>query len=200
MSVLSEEPPTNPQDPLHYAPRRSNPRPELRLSSVSSNVGETPFDRAAKPEPARRAPAPPSSLSAELENAVFESLRRQMDPEVVPEPPTVEGRLWRRAWVGVGAAVAVAAIAATLFVTLAPHDDAAPSFAAAAPASAQEAASKAALAQFRSLIPAENSDQQAVTRDQPTNHDQTASNDPSERLLKRFMLWRQKVDAGDQAH
>ncbi len=89
MSAMSEETPTNPQDPLHYAPRRTNARPELRLSSVSSTVGETQFDRSAKPETVRR----PPSLSAELENAVFESLRRQMDPEVVPEPPGVEGRL-----------------------------------------------------------------------------------------------------------
>ena len=193
MSAMSEETPTNPQDPLHYAPRRTNARPELRLSSVSSNVGETPFDRAAKPEPVRRAPPTPPSLSAELENAVFESLRRQMDPEVVPEPPGVEGRMWRRAWIGVGAAVGVAAIAATLFVTLAPHDEAAPSFAAAAPASVPEDATKPALAQFRSLIQASGGDQSA-------NHEQAANHEQSEGLLKQFMLWRQKVDAGDKAH
>jgi len=98
MSVMSEDPPTNPQDPLHYAPRRTNPRPELRLSTVSSAVGETPFDRAPKPEPVRRVPPPPPTLSAELENAVFESLRRQMDPEVVPEPPAIEPRAWVSAW------------------------------------------------------------------------------------------------------
>src|SRR5579872_3656123 len=161
MSAMSEETPTNPQDPLHYAPRRTNARPELRLSSVSSNVGETPFDRAAKPEPARRAPPTPPSLSAELENAVFESLRRQMDPEVIPEPPGVEGRLWRRAWLGVGAAVGLAAIGATLFVVFTPHEDAAPSVAAAAPATTpqQDAAKPAALAQFRSLIQASGANQ-----------------------------------------
>ncbi len=193
MSAMSEETPTNPQDPLHYAPRRTNARPELRLSSISSNVGETPFDRAAKPEQVRRAPPTPPSLSAELENAVFESLRRQMDPEVVPEPPGVEGRMWRRAWIGVGAAVGVAAIAATLFVTLAPHDEAAPSFAAAAPAAVPEDATKPALAQFRSLIQASGGDQSA-------NHEQAANHEQSEGLLKQFMLWRQKVDAGDKAH
>jgi hypothetical protein len=180
MSVLSEEPPTNPQDPAHYAPRRTSPRADLRLSSVSSTVGETPFDRAAKPE--RRAP----SLSAELENAVFESLRRQMDPEVVPEPPGIEGRLWRRAWIGVGAAVAVAGLAAGLFVTLAPREETGPSFAGAAAASAQEDANNPALAQFRGLIAAGESDQ-------------GLSHDESERILKQFMLWRQKAGAGNQA-
>ena len=45
MSALNEEGPTNPQDPLHYAPRRTSPRSELRLSSVSTTVGETSFDR-----------------------------------------------------------------------------------------------------------------------------------------------------------
>jgi hypothetical protein len=193
MSAMSEETPTNPQDPLHYAPRRTNTRPELRLSSVSSNVGDTPFDRPVKPELVRRAPPTPPSLSAELENAVFESLRRQMDPEVIPEPPGVEGRLWRRAWIGVGAAVGVAAIAATLFVTLAPHDDAAPSFAAAAPASVPEDANKPALSQFRTLIQASGGDQSA-------NHEQAAHHEQSEGLLKQFMLWRQKVDAGDKTH
>jgi hypothetical protein len=186
MSVLSEEPPTNPQDPAHYAPRRANPRADLRLSNVSSTVGETAFDRAAKPELLRRAPPPPTSLSAELENAVFESLRRQMDPEVVPEPPGIEGRLWRRAWLGVGAAVAVAGLAAGLFVTLAPREEAGPSFAGAATASAQEDAHNPALAQFRALIAA-GGDDQGLSRDE------------SERLLKQFMLWRQKAGTGDQA-
>jgi hypothetical protein len=186
MSALSEETPTNPQDPLHYAPRRTTQRPELRLSTVTSTVGDTPFDRPLKPELVRRAPPPPNSLSPELENAVFESLRRQMDPQIIPEPPGIEGRVWRRAWLGVGAAVAVAAIAAALFVTLAPREEAG-SFAAAAPAAVQDDATKPALAQFRSLIP-------------PSDGDQTITHEESDGLLKQFMLWRQTVDAGDQTH
>lgn len=186
MSVLSEESPTDPQDPLHYAPRRPNPRPELRLSAVSAAVGETPFDRPSKPEPARRAPPPPSSLSAELEHAVFESLRRQMDPEVIPEPPGQDGRLWRRAWLGVGAAVGIAAVSATLFVTLTSHDDPGAPLAAAASSPAPDDAAKPALAQFHSLIVASDGDQ-AITREQ------------SERLLHQFMQWRQKAGAGDQS-
>ena len=184
MSAMSEESPTNPQDPLHYAPRRTS-RPDLRLSTVSSTVGDTPFDRQSKPEPVRRAPPPPTSLSSELEHAVFESLRRQMDPEVIPEPPGMEGRLWRRAWIGVGAAVGVAAIAATLFVTLTSHEETGAALAAAAPP-AQDDATKPALAQFRSLIVAADGDP-AITHEQ------------SEKLLRQFMQWRQKADAGDQS-
>jgi len=188
MSVMSEDPPTNPQDPLHYAPRRTNPRPELRLSTVSSAVGETPFDRAPKPEPVRRVPPPPPTLSAELENAVFESLRRQMDPEVVPEPPAIEPRAWRRAWLGLGAGIGVAAIAAALFVALVPREQAGASFAAATPAPAQDEAMKPTLEQFRALMAASgDGGEQTITREQ------------SDRLLKQFMLWRQKADAGDQA-
>ena len=198
MSAMSEETPTNPQDPLHYAPRRTNARPELRLSSVSAAAGETPFDRAGKPEAVRR----PPSLSAELENAVFESLRRQMDPEVVPEPPGVEGRLWRRAWLGVGAAVGLAAIGATLFVVFTPHEDAAPPVAAAVPATTTQpdATKPAALAQFRSLIQASGANQASSSGNQASGDNQAANHEQSEGMLKRFMLWRQKVDTGDQAH
>jgi len=190
MSALSEENPTSPQnppqqDPLHYAPRRSSLRSEPRLSTINATMGETSFDRAAKPELVRRAQSP-SALSAELENAVFESLRRQMDPEIIPEPPAIEGRWWRRAWLGVGAAVGLAAIAAALFVTLAPRYESAVSFAAAASQPAQNDATNPALAQFRSLIAANDGDH-AITHEQ------------SDRLLQQFMLWRQKVAAGDQA-
>jgi hypothetical protein len=185
MSALSEETPTNPQDPLHFAPRRTSLRPELRLSTVSSTIGETAFDRPSRPELVGRASPSPTSLSAELEQAVFESLRRQMDPEVIPEPPGIDGRLWRRAWLGVGAAVAIAAVAATLFVTLTPRDEAGAFFTTAA-SPAQDDATRPALAQFRSLIAASDGEQ-SVTHEQ------------SERLLQQFMQWRQKVDAGEPA-
>lgn len=185
MSALSEDSPTNPQDPLHYARRRTGTRPDVRLSTVSTTVGETPFDRLSRPEVVRRASPPPlPSLSAELEHAVAESLRRQMDPEVVPEPPGLEGRGWRRAWLGVGTAVVIAAIAATLLVTLTSRED--PGASLVASSSTQDDAAKPALAQFRSLIVASDGEQ-AVTREQ------------SEKLLQQFMLWRQKVGAEDQA-
>ena len=103
----------------------------------------------------------------------------------------MEGRLWRRAWLGVGAAVAVAAIAATLFVTLAPREEAGASSVAAAapaPAPAQDETTKPALDQFRALMAAGGDSDQAGNREQ------------SDRLLKQFMQWRQKSGVGDQAH
>ena len=213
MSALSEQGPTNPQDPLRqdtlrqdplrqdsarqdplrYAPRRAGERPELRLSAVSSRVGETAFDRLSKLEPARRPLTPPSSLSAELENAVFESLRRQMDPEVIAEPPGfAQEQTRRRRWLAAASAVGVAAVAAALFVTFMPAspDNTAGFLAAVAPSglsqSRDDNGSKPALAQFRSLL---------VTGE----GNQTITHEQSEKLLKQFEQWRQKPDAGDQA-
>jgi len=91
--------------------------------------------------------------------------------------------LRRRAWLGIGAAVGIAAIAAAAFATLTSHDGT--SLAVAAPA--QDDAAKPALAQFRSLIVA-------------SDGDQTFTHEQSERLLQQFEQWRQKADAGDQAH
>ena len=48
MSVPSEQPPTDPQDLLHYAPRRLGERPEPRLAAVN----ETPLERQAAPDAA----------------------------------------------------------------------------------------------------------------------------------------------------
>ena len=121
MSVLSEQDPTNPQHPLHYAPRRPNGRSEIRLSTVSSTVGETHFDRLTKLETARRPPSPSSSLSAELESAVFESLRRQINPEAIPELPAFTQERTRRRGILLGAAaVGIAAVGEPGFVDLQP--------------------------------------------------------------------------------
>ena len=80
MSAMSEEtplPPTsNPQDPRYYAPRRPTDRVEPRLATVNER---------ARAETSRTLPAS-AALSARLESAVYESLRRQTEPEVVPEP------------------------------------------------------------------------------------------------------------------
>ncbi len=187
MSVLSEQGPTNPQDPLHYAPRKLNERPEARLSTVSSAVGETHFDRLAKLDAARR-PAL-SSLGPELENAVYESLRRQLNPEAVPEPPALaQERTPRRSFLIGAAAVGVAAVAALLFVTLTSRDNTGALFAAATSGLSQaheDDAVKSALAQFRPLL-VSSEGEHAFTHEQ------------SEQLLEQFMQWRQKVAAGEQ--
>jgi hypothetical protein len=180
MSAMSEESPlppaSDPQDPRYYAPRRPAERTEPRLATVNERA----FQRARD----EKLPASPE-LSVKLENAVYESLRRHMEPEVVPEPIDYRGQSTRRTLIavatGVGAALAVASVAAFLFVTFYPKEEAGHSFA----ATAQPAAvgdDKPALSQFRALVNA-GSDGQTFTHEQ------------SEQLLRQFVQWQQKTAA-----
>jgi hypothetical protein len=182
MSAMSEEtplPPTsNPQDPRYYAPRRPTERVEPRLATVNER---------ARAETSRTLPAA-AALSAKLESAVYESLRRHTEPEIVPEPNDYKRLGMRRTLIaiasGVGAALALASVAALLFVTVYPKEqDAGRSFAA-TPLAAQppHADDKGALSQFRALVGA-NSGGQNFTHEQ------------SERLLQQFVQWRQKAAA-----
>ena len=180
MSAMSEgspPPPTsNPQDPLYYAPRRPGERAEPRLATVNER---------ARAETSRTLPAS-AALSARLEGAVYESLRRQREPEVVPEPKDFTRQGTRRTLIaiasGVAAALAVASVAALLFVTIYPReqDTGRPFAAAAQPAAAPD--NKPALSQFRALV-------NANAGDQNFTHEQ------SERLLQQFVQWRQKAAA-----
>jgi hypothetical protein len=180
MSAMSEEspvPPTsNPQDPLYYAPRRPSERVEPRLASVNERAGA---------QTSRTLPAS-AALNARLEGAVYESLRRQTEPEVVPQPNDYQRQGTRRTLIaiasGVGAALAVASVAALLFVTIYPKEqDSGRPFAATAQAAAN-ADDKSALSQFRALVNA-NASGQSFTHEQ------------SERLLQQFVQWRQKTAA-----
>ena len=180
MSAMSDEsplPPTsNPQDPRYYAPRRPSERVEPRLATVNER---------ARAETSRTLPAS-AALSAKLEGAVYESLRRQMEPEAVPEPNDYKRLGTRRTLIaiasGVGAALALASVAALLFITVYPREqDAGRPFAAAAqPTAAPD--DKPALSQFRALVNA-NGGGQSFTHEQ------------SERLLQQFVQWRQKTAA-----
>jgi hypothetical protein len=180
MSAMSEEtplPPTsNPQDPRYYAPRRPSERVEPRLATINER---------ARAETSRTLPAS-AALSARLESAVYESLRRQTEPEVVPEPKDFTRQGTRRTLIaiasGVAAALAVASVAALLFVTVYPReqDTGRPFAAAAQPAAAPD--EKPALSQFRALVNA-NAGGQSFTHEQ------------SERLLQQFVQWRQKAAA-----
>lgn len=186
MSAMSEEssphPAGNPQDPLYYAPRRPGERAEPRLASVN----------AAKAEPTSRPLPASAALSARLENAVYESLRRQMEPELVPEPVDYKRQSTRRTLIAIAsgfvAALAVASVAGLLFVTIYPKEDAARAFAT-APQAAQSRQSNdtstPALSQFRALINT-NASGQNFTHEQ------------SERLLQQFVQWRQKAVSTDK--
>jgi len=188
MSAMSEEsplPPTgNPQDPQYYAPRRPSERAEPRLATVNERAA---FERASRGETSRTLPAS-SALNARLENAVYESLRRQTEPEIVPEPKDFRRQGTRRTLIavasGVGAALALASVAALLFVTVYPREQDAGRPFAAAPLAAQarQADDKGALSQFRALVNV-NASGQNFTHEQ------------SERLLQQFVQWRQKAVA-----
>ena len=125
MSAMSEEsplPPTsNPQDPrtTRRAARASASSRGLRRSTKGRSSAR------AGGETSRTLPAS-AALSAKLESAVYESLRRQMEPEVVPEPKDYKRLGTRRTLIaiasGVAAALALASVAALLFVTVYPRE------------------------------------------------------------------------------
>ena len=186
MSAMSEKSPLppngNPQDPQYYAPRRPSERVEPRLATINERA----FERA-RSETSRALPAS-AALSAKLESAVYESLRRQMEPEIVPEPNDYKRLGTRRTLIaiasGVAAALALASVAALLFVTVYPREQDAGRPFAPAPQAAQshQADDKTALSQFRALV-------NTNTGGQNFTHEQ------SERLLQQFVQWRQKTAA-----
>ncbi|WJR79111.1 hypothetical protein [Bradyrhizobium sp. NP1] len=180
MSALSEQGPTTPNDPLHYAPRRLRERTEPSLSSFAEAGRDT------------RPIMPPTSLDASLENAVYQSLRRSLDPEIVPQPATLARSGRSKALFG-AAAIGVSALAALFFVYMvhASQETDAASFAAAVqsmkapPAPATEAPSASALAEFRGVLTAAQANQQPATHEE------------SEKLLQQFVQWRQKAGTTD---
>jgi hypothetical protein len=196
MSTASEEPANDPLDALEslYAPqRRPTPvppgeRPEPRLAAVN----DTPMPRMPRPSPPRTVPTP----DERIENAMAGFVRRQFEPEVVPEPVDFKLEGMRRKLVasaiGVVAVVAIAAVVALLSFSIFPKErDAIQSFAAAVPAApaaataapSSDAAKPApALSQFRALVAPTGGVQQS----------QGISHEQSERLLQQFVQWRQK--------
>jgi len=121
MSALSEQEPTGREDPLNYAPRWLREKPEQRFS-VIEELRPAPEKR---PETLPRAKSAPSPLDSQLETAVYESLRRQLDPEVMEEPSGLARELDRRdALFGVAGrfalAIGVSAVVAVFFVFMIP--------------------------------------------------------------------------------
>ena len=189
MSATSDQVPTTPNDPQYYAPRRLREKNESTLGSP----GEQQSGREAGP---LGRPVPPTTaLDNALENVVYQSLRRSLDPEVIQETTgLMRDRDRRKAWFG-AVAIGVSALAA-LFVVLMVHasqePDVGASFAAAVQSmkSAQiqqqsDSGSKPAIAEFRGLL--EPSEAQPTTQE------------PSEKLLQHFMQWRQKTYAAERS-
>jgi hypothetical protein len=184
MSAFSEQEPTSPQDLLHYAPRRRGERSGPRLRTVTSSVDETTFDPPFRVDAASSPFAPQTSFDDELEDAIGETLRRHLEPQMVPEPVAFVQERSRRGKVlmvggGIAFAVGVAAVVALLVVTemAGSRDHGAGSvFAAAAALGLPGGTAKP-------VVPVSAESDQAATGDQ------------SQQLLERFIQWRQKDDA-----
>jgi len=121
MSALSEQEQAGREDPLHYAPRWLREKPEQRFSVIE----ELRPAQEKRPENLPRPMSAPSPLDSQLETAVYESLRRQLDPEVMEEPSGLARELDRRdALFGVAGrfalAIGVSAIVAVFFVFMIP--------------------------------------------------------------------------------
>jgi hypothetical protein len=121
MSALSEQEQASREDPLHYAPRWLREKPEQRFSVIE----ELRPAQERRPENLPRPMSAPSPLDSQLETAVYESLRRQLDPEVMEEPSGLARELDRRdALFGVAGrfalAIGVSAIVAVFFVFMIP--------------------------------------------------------------------------------
>ena len=197
MSVANEPETTGPHDPMHYAPRRLRDKPEPRLSSADDARAE----REKRLEAViGRSISPPAPLDPSLENAVYESLRRPIDPKLLGETRALTREFERRGTMlgvagRIAAAVVVSAIIALFFVVMMPaRQDNAASFTATVqsfttalsqqpPQSLPvEEAKKPALAEFHSLLAASDT-AQAAEREQTDKQ--------SDKLLQQFMQWRQ---------
>jgi hypothetical protein len=191
MSAFSDQEPTSPQDPLHYAPRRRGERSGTRLRTVATSVGETKFDGPFRID-ATSSPFAPPVPDAELEDAISETLRRHLAPQVMPEPAAFVRQRPRRnkslmVGAGIVVAVGVAAVVAAFLVTVIPISrdrGAGSAVAAAAEFAFPNGAAKPARSQSRSVVVSGDGDH--------------LTNEQSEQLLDRFIQWRQKTDAAQQ--
>jgi hypothetical protein len=202
MSVANEPESAGPHDPMHYAPRRLREKPEPRLSSAEDI-------RAARDKRLEavigRNLNPPAPLDNSLETAVYESLRRPIDPRLLGETRALTREFERRGSVfgvagRIAAAVVVSAVIALFFGVMMPakQQDNAASFATTVqsfttalsqqpsqPVPAEDA-KKPALAEFQSLLAASDT-AQAAEREQTDKQ--------SDKLLQQFMQWRQNQKA-----
>ena len=210
MSVASEPESTGPHDPMHYAPRRLRDKPEPRLTPLEDAraLRERRLDAVIG-----RSISPPAPLDPQLENAVYETLRRPIDPKLLGETRALARELERRnSLFGLTgrlvAAIGVSAIIALFFIVMMParQRDTAASFQTAVqsfttalsqqqqPPQPQQQpndeSKKPALAEFQTLLTSDTA--QAAEREQ--------SERQSDKLLQQFLQWRQKSAPADNAN
>jgi len=195
-SDLSEQSQSAPRDPSNYAPRWLRENREQR----STLAGEPRAMREARREPAARSFPRTPSLDQQLENAVFESLRHSLDPEVMPTPPGFGSGIAQRLMAGfagrLALAVGVSAVIALLLVIVLPAirqqtvssslaSTLENSTAAISRMNRPEDGSKPALAEFRGLLAT------------PGEANESTAPRQSGQMLQQFLVWREKANPND---
>jgi hypothetical protein len=203
MSVLSEQGQINREDPIHYAPRWLREKPDQRIPVIEETRPAQPQSRRPEPPPSRQKASP---LDAQLENAVYESLRRQLDPEIMEEPADLARELDRRdALFGVAGrfalAIGVSALVAVFFVFMIPasrQPDTGSSLSStidqmkAALKLTPSAPREDAAATAAATAPPSSGDTDYQTIRTSSDVNPPVSHEQSEKLLQQFMRWRQK--------
>ena len=198
MSSLSDQDHLNPNDQLYYAPRWLRERAEPLPASPAPP--EKRSQSVVRPNP------PPHSFDALLEEAVAESLRHPLDPEVMHEPPGFVRELDRRMAIlsvagRFAAAIGVSAIVALFFVIMVPasrdyarQPDGDASSVSGILQSMRTALSqprqrddelKPALSEFQAILASPSP--QAAPAPQPVAREESESS-----LLQSFVQWQQK--------
>ena len=198
MSSLSDQDHLNPNDQLYYAPRWLRERAEP--------VPAAPVLPEKRSQSLARPNTPPHSFDALLEEAVAESLRHPLDPEVMHEPPGFVRELDRRMAIlsvagRFAAAIGVSAIVALFFVIMVPasrdyakQPDGDASSVSGILQSMRTALSqprqrddelKPALSEFQAILASPSP--QAAPAPQPVAREESESS-----LLQSFVQWQQK--------
>ena len=198
MSSLSDQDHLNPNDQLYYAPRWLRERAEPLPAS--------PAPPEKRSQSLVRPNTPPHSFDALLEEAVAESLRHPLDPEVMHEPPGFVRELDRRMAIlsvagRFAAAIGVSAIVALFFVIMVPasrdyakQPDGDASSVSGILQSMRTALSqprqrddelKPALSEFQAILASPSP--QAAPAPQPVAREESESS-----LLQSFVQWQQK--------
>jgi hypothetical protein len=115
-----------------------------------------------------------TSVDIALENAVYLSLRRPLEPELMDEPSTLRRDRNGRKMLFVAAAVGVSAVAALFFVL-----------------SVQTPQESSIAASFAAAV------QSMKTAQPQQSAGQTVAAKQSEELLQQFMQWRQKTRSAE---
>jgi hypothetical protein len=198
MSSVSDQDHLNPNDQLYYAPRWLRERAEPLPAS--------PAPPEKRSQSLVRPNTPPHSFDALLEEAVAESLRHPLDPEVMHEPPGFVRELDRRMAIlsvagRFAAAIGVSAIVALFFVIMVPasrdyakQPDGDASSVTGILQSVRTALSqprqrddelKPALSEFQAILASPSP--QAAPAPQPVAREESESS-----LLQSFVQWQQK--------